>query len=88
MLARYAVHKLIVYGERPIRERTKAGKDLLQAACLASFFVERGPVESFNEAWQDALARGRDWRMRALQGKMALLSLAPELDDPGLWREA
>ncbi|MCP5249405.1 MAG: hypothetical protein H6942_12875 [Candidatus Accumulibacter sp.] len=40
--ARYAVHKLIVYGECPLRERTRASKDLHQAACLASFFAARG----------------------------------------------
>lgn len=85
--ARYAVHKLIVYGERPVRERTKAGKDLLQAACLASFFSMRGPIESFNEAWRDALSRGRGWKTRAEQGKAALLALAPELDDSRLWLE-
>lgn len=83
--ARYAVHKLIVYGERPVMERTKAAKDLQQAACLASFFAERGPAESFNEAWRDALARGVGWRARALQGKAALLAMAPDLDDPRLW---
>lgn len=85
--ARYAVHKLIVYGERPVEQRTKAGKDLLQAACLASFFVERGPQASFNEAWQDALSRGRGWRTRALQGKKALLAMAPELEQRELWYE-
>src|SRR5262245_44499168 len=36
---RYAVHKLIVYGERPVSERTKARKDLLQAASLAEYFL-------------------------------------------------
>jgi len=85
--ARYAVHKLIIYGERPIRERTKARKDLLQAACLASFYSSRGPVEHFNDAWRDALSRGRGWQVRARQGKAAILSLAPELDDPRLWHE-
>lgn len=85
--ARYAVHKLIIYGERPVRERTKAGKDLLQAACLASFFATRGPIESFNEAWRDALSRGKGWKTRAEQGKTALLALAPELDDSRLWLE-
>ena len=85
--ARYAVHKLIVYGERPLRERTRASKDLHQAACLASFFAARGPVESFNEAWRDALARGHGWKKRALQGKAALLSIAPELDETELWIE-
>lgn len=86
--ARYAVHKLLVYGERPVRERTKAGKDLLQAACLMSFFAEHGPVEAFNEAWRDALSRGRGWQRRALQGKAALLSLAPDLGDQSFWLEA
>ncbi len=85
--ARYAVHKLIIFGERPVSERTKASKDLIQAASLASFFSTRGPVESFNEAWRDALSRGRGWKARAMQGKTALLSLAPELDDPRLWLE-
>jgi hypothetical protein len=33
---RFAIHKLIVYGERPFRERTKATKDLLQAAAIVS----------------------------------------------------
>lgn len=37
---RYAVHKLIVYGERPVRERTKATKDLLQSAALTAYFLE------------------------------------------------
>lgn len=85
--ARYAVHKLIIYGERPVRERTKASKDLLQAACLASFYLNRGPVEHFNGAWRDALSRGRGWQVRARQGKAAVLSLAPELGDNGLWDE-
>lgn len=85
--ARYAVHKLIIYGERPVRERTKAGKDLLQAACLIEFFLERGPTETFNLAWRDALSRGKGWKIRALQGRQALLSIAPELDDARLWHE-
>ena len=39
---RYAIHKLIVAGERPAAERTKARKDLMQAASLASYFLEAG----------------------------------------------
>ncbi|SBT08520.1 hypothetical protein ACCAA_580013 [Candidatus Accumulibacter aalborgensis] len=42
-------------------------------------------VFRFNEAWRDALARGHGWKTRALQGKTALLSLAPDLDDKMLW---
>jgi hypothetical protein len=82
--ARYAVHKLIVHGERPVRERVKATKDLQQAACLASYFLARGPSE-FAEVWADAMARGPGWRKRALTGRDALLKLAPELEAPELW---
>lgn len=83
--ARFAVHKLIVYGERPIRERTKATKDLLQAACLATYFLRRGEATIFNNAWRDALGRGKGWHKRAMEGKNALLQMAPDLDAPELW---
>lgn len=83
---RYAVHKLIVFGERPVRERVKATKDLLQAASLASYFLDNGLADVFNEAWRDALGRGKGWMERAQQGREALLRLAPELDSPDLWR--
>lgn len=84
--ARYAVHKLIVHGERPVRERAKAAKDLHQAACLAEYFLGQRPRE-FNAAWRDALERGPGWRKRARQGRAALLKLAPALDQVALWRE-
>jgi hypothetical protein len=83
---RYAVHKLIVFGERPVAERAKARKDLLQAAAIASYFVQAGQFGQFNAAWRDALGRGRGWRARATQGKAALLRLSPELEMPALWR--
>lgn len=83
---RYAVHKLIIYGERPVSQRAKAGKDLLQAACLASYFLETGRQAEFNAAWQDANSRGKGWRTRALQGRDALLRMAPELASEELWR--
>jgi hypothetical protein len=83
--ARYAVHKLIVHGERPESERTKAKKDLLQAAALADYHARSGEAGAFNAAWRDALGRGRGWKSRALEGKRALLRLAPELDQQGLW---
>ncbi len=84
---RYAVHKLIVFGERPPAERTKARKDLLQAASLAEYFLRSGQHKAFNLAWRDALGRGRGWRKRALQGKAGLLGLASDLDDTRLWKE-
>ena len=84
---RYAVHKLIVYGERPVAERAKATKDLLQAASLVSYFLENGQPEVFNAAWQDAVRRRNGWRDRSRQGKAALLRLAPELDQDAFWLE-
>jgi hypothetical protein len=86
--ARYAVHKLIVHGERPVKERAKAAKDLMQAACLVSCFAERGETQAFNAAWRDALSRGKGWRTRALAGRQAMLMIAPELDDLALWIES
>jgi len=83
---RYAVHKLIVYGERPPAERAKATKDILQAAALAEFFSDSGQARVFNQAWRDALGRGPGWRRRALQGHKALLRLAPELGVSALWK--
>jgi hypothetical protein len=73
---RYAVHKLVVYGELPVSERAKSRKDLLQAASLASYFLETGEAHRFNAAWHDALSRGKGWKGRANQGHDALLRLA------------
>ncbi len=83
---RYAIHKLIVAGERPQAERTKARKDLLQAASLASYFLETDNAKAFNVAWCDALRRGGGWRSRLLRGKAALVRLAPDVGAAGLWK--
>lgn len=83
---RYAVHKLIVFGERPIVERTKSIKVLLQAASLIGYFLNNAQSESFNSVWQNALSRGKDWQTRALQGKSALLKMAPDLNPIELWK--
>ena len=83
---RYAVHKLLVFGERPLRQRTKATKDLLQTAALAAWFAASGQARVFNAAWRDLLSRGKGWRTRAKQGHAALLKLAPETNLPALWR--
>jgi len=82
---RYAVHKLVVYGERPQAQRTKAVKDLLQVAALASYFATTGQARIFSAAWRDLLARGKGWQRRARQGRAALLRLAPDTDSPALW---
>lgn len=84
--ARFAVHKLIIHGERPARERAKARKDTLQVAALASWFVEEGETKAFNRAWRDALSRGPGWKKRALEGKAAVLAEEPKLDIAALWK--
>ncbi|MEK6806380.1 MAG: nucleotidyltransferase domain-containing protein [Pseudomonadota bacterium] len=65
--ARYAIHKLIVHGERPQRARVKALKDLLQAATLIDYFQTENPAE-LKQAWTDALGRGPNWRTRLKKG--------------------
>ena len=77
--ARFALHKLIVYGERAGTYATKANKDLAQAACLlAALKVHRSwEVE---EAWADLAGRGKGWIDRARHGLAALEQFAPELD--------
>jgi hypothetical protein len=84
---RFAVHKLIVYGERPVSERVKSRKDILQAASLANYFSANGQADVFNAAWRDALQRGKGWRERAIQGRNALTSIAPDLATSELWAE-
>ena len=69
--SRYAVHKLLIVGERSLRFRTKVGKDVSQAAALLEYFRERDP-EAVAPAWADALARGPGWRKRAKEGLAAL----------------
>jgi hypothetical protein len=84
---RYAVHKLIVYGERPASERVKAIKDIEQAAALAQWHRDNGLAERINEAWRDALSRGNGWKRRATEGRKALIKRHPDLDEPDLWAE-
>jgi hypothetical protein len=62
---RFAIDKLIVHGERPVRERTKATKDLLQAAAIIVWCLENGRAAELSAAWEDAVAPGsRGWRGR------------------------
>jgi hypothetical protein len=77
--ARYALHKLLVYGERSPAYRTKARKDIAQAAALFAYFKEHQPDE-LRSAWADLISRGRGWVKRADEGCKALSKIAPELD--------
>lgn len=75
---RYAVHKLLVIGERSGPHRVKVSKDLAQAASLIEYFTDNDPG-AIEEAWADALARGPGWKKRALEGRQALARLDPAL---------
>ena len=77
---RFAIHKLIVHGERPIRERTKSAKDLLQAAAIVEWCLDSGRKDELKAAWDDAEGRGRGWKQRASEGRNALLREAPAVD--------
>ena len=69
--SRYAVHKLIVHGERATRQHTKARKDLEQAAALLQWHAAHD-ADRLMQAWNDALARGPGWRSRLRAGIAAL----------------
>jgi hypothetical protein len=69
--ARMAVHKLIVSGLRPIAQRTKANKDVQQAAALFSWYQQFAP-EALQQAIDDAYSRGPAWRKALAAGMKSI----------------
>lgn len=82
--ARYALHKLIVFGERSGSFLTKSSKDIRQSASLLARLRETRATE-VERAWRDLLGRGKGWRGRAKIGLAALGRQAPHLKD---WLES
>jgi hypothetical protein len=84
---KYALHKLLVYGERSQAMRLKASKDLDQAASLIEFLTtnDRNLLE---QTWCELLANGPGWRRRALEGLEALNARHPSIDTSALWAVA
>lgn len=76
--ARYALHKLLVLGERKGAFVTKSSKDLEQAASLLALLwdTRRSDVD---RAWKDLVSRGPGWRSRARRGVGALAKQSPDL---------
>ncbi len=72
--ARYAVHKLIVSRRRP-EGAAKRQKDIDQAASLFVTLAEKNPYE-LKSVWQEASARGKNWRRLILEG-LSQLPLGP-----------
>ncbi len=75
---RYAVHKLLVYGERPQNMRKKASKDLAQAAALLDCLLEMDS-DLIHDVWRQTLSRGKGWHSRLDQGLKALCRQYPPL---------
>lgn len=76
--ARYALHKLLVYGERKGSFMQKSRKDLWQAAALLGCLKSRRAWE-VEEAWTDLIGRGPGWVERVKQGLGALAQAFPGL---------
>jgi hypothetical protein len=76
--ARYALHKLLVYGEREGAFAAKSRKDLHQVASLLAYYREHGKWD-IDEAWVDLVSRGKGWVRRAKQGVEALDRFYPDI---------
>jgi hypothetical protein len=85
--ARYALHKLIVAGERERAFRTKSSKDLRQSAALLEFYAAHHP-EDLIEAWEDLNSRGKGWRTRFEAGVTMLLQEIPEIAGSMIWQDS
>ena len=79
---RYALHKLLVYGERLQNQRTKARKDVAQAAALIDYLLVHDAAE-IAAMWIDVNARGPGWRKRLSQGFKMMTTLYPDCDFQG-----
>lgn len=76
--ARYAIHKLLIVGERSLKMRVKTNKDVQQSAALIAWLLANR-AQDLSVSWQDALARGKGWKDRLKEGHQALAAAHPEL---------
>jgi len=72
--ARFAIHKLIVSGERETVMHTRREKDLNQAAQVFSILLEDRPGD-IRIAWKEIRSRGKGWEKRVQKGVSALRRL-------------
>lgn len=84
---RYAIHKLLVYAERSQDQRTKANKDVIQAAALMDYLLTHDAME-IGLLWLAVKERGPGWRRRLDQGYKAMIALHPECDFVGRLKAA
>ncbi len=64
---RFALHKLIVHGERVQNQRVKANKDMVQAAALLDYLLDEDHY-ALADLWKQTLARGPGWKSRLEEG--------------------
>lgn len=81
--ARFALHKLIIAGEREGAFQVKSNKDIMQAGLLLAALKELQPWE-VDDAWADLVSRGKGWTSRAQRGLVALDRQFPD-DRFGEW---
>ncbi len=77
---RYALHKLVIMGEREEAFRTKINKDASQVAALVEYALERSP-NVLATAATDLMGRGPGWRRRALDGLQHVKAGYPEIGE-------
>lgn len=76
---RFALHKLIVAGERGSEFATKTSKDIDQANCLIVCLLEQRP-SALEDAYRDLVARGPGWKSRFDKGLAQLRRRYPATD--------
>jgi hypothetical protein len=74
--ARFALHKLIVAGERPVVMQAKRDKDLSQAAQILELLQVDRPGDLVL-AWEALVARGSSWVKRIEKSTPALGRISP-----------
>ena len=85
--ARFALHKLIVQGERRGAFRLKAAKDVAQAAHLLAWLWPNRQA-AVREALEDLRSRGKGWTTRFERGVAALYKAYPRLAEDTTLRDA
>jgi hypothetical protein len=74
--ARFALHKLMIAGERPAAMQSKREKDLWQAAQIVEVLHEDRPGDLVL-AWEALVTRGKSWASRVATSASALDRISP-----------
>jgi hypothetical protein len=75
---RFAMHKLVIMGEREVAFQMKIGKDAAQVAALVQYGLARSP-SALKAAAADLMSRGPGWRSRAREGVRHVAAHHPQI---------